>query len=1361
MTVSKNLSREAAASALAQNDPLEVPVAPSAPHIQYLLDDTGTLEYQGMIQLNGYTDDTTPTLIGNRAAPGDTIKIYLGDRLLGSTTVQGNGSWRFTPNEPLLDEGMQVLRATATDSKNGLESDYSSPFTYILDRTPPSAQATIHSLSEAMPEQPLVTADSTPMLFGTLSTALAANEKLQISLDTGATWQDVASVSGAYWQYQDVRELQNGNYTYLLRTIDAAGNQGAMTAQQITISREVTPQPVEGIKVSIIGITPDTGVEGDYITSASKITLMGTLSEELPAGAKLQVSVDGGNSWKTVQAFGTDWIYIDPSVHNLGTQVRYEMRVLDAQGNPVASSYAAQDVVFDAGNPLPDMYSSIELGTDTAVEIAGQYSNAQSAQNNDFITRDNSVTLSGKLSAALQIGQHLQLSLDGGKTWETLMSNGGQLWSYTSEPLSASQQLGVKLRVADNAGNSVELGERTLVVDLDSPVPFAFAPQIGAQTLSGERAYYSSAQYGLAEAGATVALVQDVNRDGRYQEGLDKIVGYAVAGNDGRWSFDAILPEGQQQLGFVTWDVAGNNSGFGPQVLTDAHRPVNEAGFSVHDTGWGGTVASVRGSNTAAMAMSADGTWSFFQSTGYALSSTAYKNAGHVYSGLDRDEYRASYLAEPYDVTHDGDGHMLSNATFADYNRDGLMDVLAMTSGASWTLPIWTAKADGTYSAGSLQKSKNNNVGGIIAWDAQGDGYTDFIYVDNQQGAFGRIDNTDGVLKSSHSNKAWWGSEISGVDIDNNGTVDLAGHGDRNGYTALTVLQNKGSGDFEASRNFANVFRDDRELDAKQVSNNSVAMTWADFDGDGDLDLFLARGTRGSTGYNGNSDDSRIYLNKGNDANGKWLGMDNDNPLFFNDALGQNQYGNLVHFDGGPSFAVDWNHDGKMDVIEAPRQHAEWSGTNAAMTPVLFINQGNGDWMNSGKLLGNEVYDNVTGAVAVDYDFDGAIDLLLYRTSGKEHLGLDTASAPSVLIRNENHVAEGTSLILRILDKNGMNSYFGNTVQLFDAAGRLVASQILNPQSGVTNDSSGLVYFYGLDANQTYSAKLLAEPAIGNGNMVPGRFEEDLGLINPTWGNLVTGAAEHAYVLTAGKPTVSFDSQGAGTVGTGYNDSFMATEGNDVINGGGGWNLLADGSKQWSATQGLDEVDYQFAKQGVQVNLQSGQSLGMGNDTLIGIEAVKGSWYADAFMDNAASNRFEGRGGDDVYYLFGGGNDTLAYRPVDAWDVSADGSNGHDMVFGFGLGNVLNNSNADIIDLRGMLGYGGPVSLVRDDGVLQLDASSQGLLDYLSSRVEGNNTIISVDRDGIGQQVGSTDLITLMGVRTDLLNLIQNHQIMV
>lgn len=1359
MTVSKNPFRDVAAYAVSQDEPV-IPVAPPAPNIQYILDDTGRPEYQGMVQLNGYTDDTTPSIVGNGAAPGDTIKVYHGDRLLGSTTVQGNGSWRFTPSEPLLDEGMQVLRATATDKDNGLESGYSSPFTYILDRTPPSAQATISNVAEASPEQPLVTADTSPLLYGTLNVPLAANEKLQISLDTGVTWQDVDTVSGGYWQYQDVRELQNGNYTYLMRSIDAAGNEGAMTAQQITISREVAPPPLEGIKVYITGITPDTGVEGDFITSASKITLMGTLSEELPAGAKLQVSVDGGQTWKVVQAFGTDWIYIDPSVHNLGTQVRYEVRVVDAQGKPVASAYAAQEVVFDAGVPLPEMHTTIDLGTDTAVEIAGQYSNAQTAQNNDFITRDNSVTLSGKLSAALQIGQHLQLSLDGGKTWQTIMSNGGQLWSYTSDPLLASQRLDVELRVADNSGSTLGLGERTLIVDLDSPVPFAFAPQIASLTSSGERAYYSSSQYGLAEAGATVALVQDVNRDGRYQEGLDKIVGHAVAGNDGRWSFDAILADGQQQLGFVTWDVAGNNSGFGPQVLTDAHRPVNEVGASVQQTNWGGAVQSERGSNAAAMTMSADGTWSFFQSTGYALSSDTYKNAGHVYSGYDRENYRASYLSEPSKVTADGHGNMISRATFADYNRDGLMDVIGHVSGNSANLPVWTAKADGTYTAGWANNPSSLNIGGVIAWDGNGDGYTDFIVVDNSIGKWGfnLLRNENGVLKGEKKNNTWWGSEISGVDLDNNGTVDLAGHNDQYGNTALAVLLTQDDGSFGREQTFGNMFRSD-SASRTEHSNLSTAMTWADFDGDGDLDLFLARGSQSSTGKKGNADDSRIYLNKGNDANGKWLGIDNENPLFFNDFLGQNQDGQLVHFDGGVSFAVDWNHDGRMDVIEAPRQNAVKSASNAPMSPVLFLNQGNGDWMNTGKLLANEAYGNVTGAVAVDYDFDGAVDLLLYRTSGEKHLGMITDSAPTVLIRNENHVAEGTSLILRILDKNGLNSYYGNTVQLFDSAGRLVATQVINPQSGVTNDSSGLVYFYGLDSGEVYSAKLLAAKITGLA--VPGRFEEDLGLTDPTWGNLVAGATDHAYVLTAGKPTVSFDSQGAGTVGSGYNDSFTATEGNDVINGGGGWNYLTDGSKVWSATQGMDVVDYQHAQQGVQVNLQSGQSVGMGNDTLLNIEGLKGSAHADAFMDNAASNRFEGRGGDDVFYLFGGGNDTLVYRPSSGWDISADGGNGHDVVFGFGLGNVLNNSNADIVDLRGMLGYGGPVSLVKDEGVLQLDASSQGLLDYLSTRVEGNNTILSVDRDGIGSQVGSTDLVHLMGIRTDLLTLIQNHQIMV
>ncbi|MGU0057379.1 hypothetical protein ACVXG7_27230 [Enterobacter hormaechei] len=49
---------------------------------------------------------------------------------------------------------------------------------------------------------------------------------------------------------------------------------------------------------------------------------------------------------------------------------------------------------------------------------------------------------------------------------------------------------------------------------------------------------------------------------------------------------------------------------------------------------------------------------------------------------------------------------------------------------------------------------------------------------------------------------------------------------------------------------------------------------------------------------------------------------------------------------------------------------------------------------------------------------------------------------------------------LKIVDSEGINAFFGNTVQLYNAAGQLVASEIINAQSGIgINDSSSLISF--------------------------------------------------------------------------------------------------------------------------------------------------------------------------------------------------------------------------------------------------------------------------------------------------------------
>ena len=75
--------------------------------------------------------------------------------------------------------------------------------------------------------------------------------------------------------------------------------------------------------------------------------------------------------------------------------------------------------------------------------------------------------------------------------------------------------------------------------------------------------------------------------------------------------------------------------------------------------------------------------------------------------------------------------------------------------------------------------------------------------------------------------------EISGVDLNNDGTVDIVQHTNRSGACSLTVMNNNGNGTLSIGQNLTNVF-------VVNASNTTTAasMTWADFNGDGYMDLY-------------------------------------------------------------------------------------------------------------------------------------------------------------------------------------------------------------------------------------------------------------------------------------------------------------------------------------------------------------------------------------------------------------------------------------------------------------------------------------------------------------------------------------------
>ena len=1327
-----------------------------------------------LLNTGDVTNDATPTFVGTATA-GSTVTIQDGSStILGRVTVDASGNWSFEP-ESALSEGVHNFVVSGTDATgNALDSI---DFTLTIDTVAPVAPQITDVQDNSLPVLGTVvsggqTNDVTPEIKGSAEANSTVEIYNQVDADNRVLLGSAIADSNGQWTMvlPDDQALTDGTYNLVAQSTDSAGNISPVSNSWTIVVDTAAPNAV----VTITAISDDAGIsDSDFNTNDSTLLIHGTLDQALSDGEWVEVSLDGGVTWnRALSNVGTDWTVDLQSTPLSSGNYTIEARVVDGAGN-IGSTDTHALTVSTVGPDLNGLTTTVGITTDTSngLVTGDLFSHSATATNNDMVTRDRTLTLTGNLSTELSANQYLQLSLDNGQSWTTVLAESGSQWSHGLDAVTASTTISYQLRVIDSAGN---LGTNTnfdasyqVVIDLVAPEGILGAPQVDQIVDSNSTFIFSSAQYGTVEAGAIISLVSDVNRSGTYQEGLDQILGFAKANADGSWTLSTTLPAGAHNLAFMVWDEAGNRSGLSASTsigVTDG------AGSTLIEQSWGGTTTGQGyGLNAAAVTISSTGTWSFAQSVGGTTGSTT-ANALRVYTAENREDYTSTYLAQPsttngadYNVSDAGYGRFINSMVFADINRDGYTDVMSQVSsyGNNNRTAYWMQNADGTYTPQALNQGTLNHLGGVIAYDRQGDGYLDFVLADSEADSISFIKNENGTLSyeqaSGFANGHPGGAipanlnvlhEVGAVDIDNNGTVDITAHisyngeGNRVGNTSrgLGIIYNSTNGttstSFDEVGYYSNVFRNDG---ANDFGNLSISMTYADFNGDGWLDLFISRGSK--NGANGN--ESRIYLN---DGTGKLLATDAD-ALWFGDTL-----------DGGTSLAVDWNHDGLMDIIEVPR-----SGVNGS--PVLYTNQGSNVWGTNAVSLTASNYNNLTGAVALDYDWDGSMDLVLYRSGTNAAVVSGDASAPTLLVKNTNIAADGTSLKIRILDGNGINTFYSNTVKLYDSEGNLVATQLINPQASGSSNSMGLVSFFGLDPNEVYSVQLLR---ITNGaaNHV-GSFAGEQGgntntTVNENWGGLTTGKAHDAYVLTAENTGESNNTTGAsGITGTGYNDTFFSTAGDDTYTGGGGWNQVVSGEAVWSETEGLDTVDYSGAPGAVTANLWTGTATGHGNDTLISIEGLIGTSFGDTFTDNSANNVFEGRGGDDTFYLVNGGNDTLMYKQLVGMELDGTGGNGHDTVHGFHIGNLSTDGDADLIDLSDVIDYQGPISFFQDDGVMQLDYSSQGVLDYLKVEVVGNDTVISIDRDGTGGQHAFSNVLTLADVQTDLQTLLQNNQILI
>ncbi|MGB0376910.1 MAG: VCBS repeat-containing protein [Flavobacteriaceae bacterium] len=302
------------------------------------------------------------------------------------------------------------------------------------------------------------------------------------------------------------------------------------------------------------------------------------------------------------------------------------------------------------------------------------------------------------------------------------------------------------------------------------------------------------------------------------------------------------------------------------------------------------------------------------------------------------------------------------------------------------------------------------------------DGLFEFVHQENIYVDF----NSERLLAEMHSNE---GPAIAYTDLNADGQPDFYIGGARGQSGRLFVSQQQGY------TSFTMPFEND------QLSEDVEAL-FKDFDGDGDVDLWVASGGK-SLNPNSVYLQDRIYLNQGK-GNFEKL---KDSALAF------------TQFSTGAIAATDFNRDGRMDIFVGERMKSRFYGYPGK--GVLFEGTDNGlkplhipEWEQLGM---------ITSAVWADVNSDGWEDLLIVGRWMPILLMLNnqgTLEPASQVWGLENTIGLWNSIEVVDLDKDGdldllaanhgTNSFYSKQSQLvlgdFDLNG--IPEQILCEKKG-------------------------------------------------------------------------------------------------------------------------------------------------------------------------------------------------------------------------------------------------------------------------------------------------------------------------
>lgn len=346
------------------------------------------------------------------------------------------------------------------------------------------------------------------------------------------------------------------------------------------------------------------------------------------------------------------------------------------------------------------------------------------------------------------------------------------------------------------------------------------------------------------------------------------------------------------------------------------------------------------------------------------------------------------------EVTSDGGSSFFCGMN--DYNNDGWLDIF-ITNFVDENNFLYLNNGNGTFTknrTSTIIRDGGNSISSSWGdYDNDGDldlfvanrNQSNFLYRNEGEAGFTKITSGLIVTEVTNSMGASWG------DYDNDGFLDLfvANYGQNN-----VLYHNNGDGTFR------------KIIEGNIVSNGgrSTSGAWADCDSDGFLDLYVTNWGQNNFFYHNNGDgtftrilDRELTNDNSSSIGCSWADYDNDGDLdlfvvngFENNFLCRNEgNGTFTRINSGPiiddsgfscsSSWGDYDNDGDLDLFIA-----NWNEPSGKKNSLFEnIGQGNFSKVTNSQVVLDEAHS--VGSSWGDIDNDGDLDLLVANDGGHDN----------------------------------------------------------------------------------------------------------------------------------------------------------------------------------------------------------------------------------------------------------------------------------------------------------------------------------------------------------------------------------------